>query len=652
MKILLGFILLAIVIPCSAQVTSASQWRTWKNSAEEDTVRLQAMSDIIKNDYIRSKPDSAFILAQLQYDLATKKGLKKYTAIALHTMGLVRTIKGDFPGALDYYSRSLQIRKDINDVQGITASMNNIATIYADQGMGAKAIEYYFQCLKIRESTGDKKGQASSLGNIGTSYSHQGKYAEALEYFKRSNAISREIKDQRGTGVSLTSIGSTYKEIGDTTQASKHYREAIAILLAIGNKEDLARAYYGMSALLESEKKHKPAIPFQEMSLEIRTELGDSIGMMKSLYGLGILYEGMHKTDQAISYAERALKIARGQNVPRVNRNIGELLSRLYEEKGDHKKALEMYRFYIAARDSMHHEEVMNVTYKEQLKYDYEKKELVSKAENEAKLNQLQLATERSNMKKNTWLIVSIGFSLLLLSGGFFLVNSFKQKNIIALQKANLLKQKLLVSQINPHFIFNSLNAIQNSVFKQDALQTGNYLSQLAGLMRLILDFTRKDYISVEAECDFITTYLELQRLRFDNKFDYKLIIDERIDKDSVFIPPMLAQPFVENAIEHGIFYKKEKGTIELRMISENGRLFYEIEDNGVGLKEAALRRKNSGHSHDSLATLITKERLYTHSQKSKKDTNTIEITDKPSERPGVKVRFEIPFRQDKPVYA
>jgi tetratricopeptide (TPR) repeat protein len=651
-KILLLTILCALVIPCGSQTNTDSLWRAWNDPGIADTLRFQAMSTVIKLNYLHSSPDSAFILTKQQYDFAMKKNMKKHAAQALHMLGRVRGMKGDYTQALSYYTASLKIRKEINDIQGITSCMNNIAIIYKDQGMGAKAIEYFFQCLKIREETGDKKGQASSLGNIGDVYMREKDFTKSLEYYTRSLVLSEEINNKHGVGVSLTSIGVVYKEKGDTARANRYFEQAIATLQPIGDKENLARTYYNMAALREEEKKYEEAIKFQRLSLDLRTQLGDSIGMMRCLYGIGTIYNSMHESDKALAYGEQALKIARKQNVPRVSSNIGELLFNLYRQNGNYKKALEMHQFYIAARDSMKNDELKNAIYKEQLKYDYEKKELLSKAANEAKLKQLQYIAERNDMRKNTWLIISIAFSLLLLSGGLFLFNSFKQKNIISVQKANLLKQKLLVSQINPHFIFNSLNAVQNFVFKQDALKTGDYLAQFAGLMRMILDFSRKDYISVEAECDFLAKYLELQQLRFDNKFSYRLIIDEQIDKEKTFIPPMLAQPFLENAIEHGIFYKKEKGTIELRMVEEEGRLFYEIEDDGVGLKAAEIRKKSSGHSYDSLATLITKERLYTHSQKSRKSSGDIEITDKPLTNPGVKVRFEIPFLQYEPAHA
>jgi sensor histidine kinase YesM len=274
---------------------------------------------------------------------------------------------------------------------------------------------------------------------------------------------------------------------------------------------------------------------------------------------------------------------------------------------------------------------------------------LINKSENDKKLDALTAVSERNNLMKNIWLIVFASILILLAISSFFLYRNFKQKSIINTQKNNLLKQKLLVSQMNPHFIFNSLNAIQNYIFKQDSLKAGDYLSQFSELIRMILDYSRKDYISIEAEARLLNTYLELQKLRFENKFDYAIVIDPKIERDSIFIPPMLAQPFIENAIEHGIFYKKDKGRVDVRLFYENNFLVYEIEDDGVGMEEAMKLKNKLKSSYESLATVITKERMSNLSEQGKSNIE-IQILDKKnisSGNSGVKVKFIVPFKEN-----
>ena len=224
---------------------------------------------------------------------------------------------------------------------------------------------------------------------------------------------------------------------------------------------------------------------------------------------------------------------------------------------------------------------------------------------------------------------------------------NIQRKKSQQINELNASKLTAIQSQMNPHFIFNSLNAIQNYIFKQDSLKAGDYLAQFSELIRMILDYSRKDYISVEAEVKLLNTYLELQKLRFESKFDYTITIDKKIDRESISIPPMLAQPFIENAIEHGIFYKKDKGRVDVRLFYENNFLIYEIEDDGVGMEEAMKLKNKLKSSYDSLATIITKERMTSLNEQTKGNVE-IEILDKKTvsaENSGVKVKFIVPYK-------
>jgi len=171
------------------------------------------------------------------------------------------------------------------------------------------------------------------------------------------------------------------------------------------------------------------------------------------------------------------------------------------------------------------------------------------------------------------------------------------------------LQQRLFRLQMNPHFMFNSLLAIQNFIYKHDRKEAGNYLSDFAQLFRLILNNSKSEFIFLEKEIETLNLYLKLQSLRYPDKFTYNIYIDAKIDTDYIMIPPMLAQPMIENALEHGIFYKKGKGNIDIRFIFKGSKLLFEVEDNGVGL---TLAKQNSitEPNHKSSAIDITRERI------------------------------------------
>jgi len=182
----------------------------------------------------------------------------------------------------------------------------------------------------------------------------------------------------------------------------------------------------------------------------------------------------------------------------------------------------------------------------------------------------------------------------------------------LAHEQINSLRQKVLRSQMNPHFIFNSLNAIQSYILKNDTDQAVRYLNSFAKLIRMILDGSRFDYISLRKEINLLEYYLQLQQLRFGDKFTWTLEVDKKIDTESCLIPVMLAQPFIENAIEHGLQQLEGKGSVKISFAKHKGIIVFKVSDNGIGREASRKIQANSIQANDSLSTNIFKERLYT----------------------------------------
>lgn len=189
----------------------------------------------------------------------------------------------------------------------------------------------------------------------------------------------------------------------------------------------------------------------------------------------------------------------------------------------------------------------------------------------------------------------------------FFIVGYYRRKDKLRIVE---LEQRLLLSQMNPHFIFNSLTAIQSYIFRNDPYLAGKYLANFSKLVRLILENSRVQHISIGKEKETIEHYLDLQLMRFDHKFEYTISISPDINLEHHLIPPMLAQPFIENAIEHGIIHLEGKGHICIRFLFEDSGLLLEVEDNGVGIKHSSDMGDSNREKHQSLATRITRERL------------------------------------------
>jgi LytS/YehU family sensor histidine kinase len=198
---------------------------------------------------------------------------------------------------------------------------------------------------------------------------------------------------------------------------------------------------------------------------------------------------------------------------------------------------------------------------------------------------------------------------------------------------------------MNPHFLFNSLASIQNYIINENTDQASIYLSRFSQLVRNILDNSVEEYVPLEKEIETIQNYLELQKVRYAGKFDFKIDIDNAIDTEIVKIPPMLAQPFIENAIEHGIKYRETPGHIDIRFRLEDGLIRFEVEDDGVGREKAHEIEMKQKTKHRSMATSITRDRLMSINKKLKRKIRMeiMDLKDASGNGCGTRVRFGVP---------
>lgn len=251
--------------------------------------------------------------------------------------------------------------------------------------------------------------------------------------------------------------------------------------------------------------------------------------------------------------------------------------------------------------------------------------------------------------------IIPASLFLFLLIGNavYFSIRRIRKKHEMKTRMLSIekhvfdLEQKSLRLQMNPHFIFNSLNSIQSFILANNRDKAVRYLGKFAKLMRLILYNTRQSFIIFTDELQAINYYLEIEKLRFDEKFDYEVVVDPKIDKDFIAIPPMLIQPFVENAILHGLVNKESKGFLEIKFsLYDQNHIQCEITDNGVGRQKAEEIKNKSGLKHRSRSMEITKERLniIRKQNKGNAEFEIIDLFDENKIPKGTKVIIIIPY--------
>jgi LytS/YehU family sensor histidine kinase len=227
---------------------------------------------------------------------------------------------------------------------------------------------------------------------------------------------------------------------------------------------------------------------------------------------------------------------------------------------------------------------------------------------------------------------------------------SEREKQLADLKtRTSELEMHALRSQMNPHFIFNSLNSINRFILQNNKAQASEYLTKFSKLVRLILQNSQAEVITLESELDALKLYLELEAVRFDHRFDYKLSVDEELDISVIKVPPLIIQPYAENAIWHGLLHKEDKGHLEIEISLKDQQLYCRITDNGIGRKKAMELKSKSANTHKSMGMQITSDRIALL-QQHKLIQTSIQINDlvlPNGNAGGTEVIIKLPIRYD-----
>ena len=536
-----------------------------------------------------------------------KNTAKKYFAAYLNNMGYYVSDLGQIENALDFYKQGIALQQEINDEQSLAVSYNNLALLYKDRGNIIASLEYYHKCLAIQEkyqsNRENKLVMASCLNNIGIIYDEQNDKDKALEYYFNSLKIQKEIQNQHGIAVSLNSIAIIYFQQKKYTDAIQNFERCLKIWEKTGKKNGVASMLNSIGTVNEKQGNDDAALDYFNKSLKIREDnhLKDEIA--DSYCNIGKLYFKKGNYVEGERLGLKSLEMAKELGFPTQIRNAADLLRNIYRQKKMYDKALEMQDLYFLMRDSINNQNTRKASIKKQLQYEYAKKTETDSLKNS---QAQQVAEANVHYYKQTRNFALIG-SLLMIVVILFGYNRYRLKQKVKYQKElTNLERKALHLQMNPHFIFNALGSIGSFIVQNDKKSSLKYLARFAKLMRIILENSKDEHVTLHKEMELLNNYLELEQLRCEHKFNFS--VNEDIEMaEQVVIPPMMIQPFVENAILHGILPKTENGNITIRFYENNNKLVCEVEDDGVG-RAATAGKKN--FDHHSMATEITQNRM------------------------------------------
>ena len=582
-------------------------------------------------------PDSMEKYSFKALELSQKLGFDTGIERAYFCLGFVYDWKNEPLRSNEYYQQSFRILEKQNNKRGMAAVLNNIGKNYMEWENYERALDYFLRSTQIEESIDDGQPINPSYNNIAIILFYQGDYETALEYRKKAYHYAKKANDKIAIIQVYSNFASDFIKVEKPDSARYYGAKALRLSEEIGFIEGIIRTSNQMANINLRLEKLNDVLPHLEKALatadsQYHTGLIAYSTLLKSNY-----YKMRNQRDSALILAEKGLKYALIQNETARLSTAYEHMGEVYQHFGEFEKALKFHQKHQALNDSLHTLAKNRQIVEMQAYYESTKKEQkIAELAQENQIQELQLK------QRNSALIAAFIGTILLLALGFLY---FRQKILVEQQQTLEARQRFLLTQMNPHFFFHALSSIQNFIFrKEDPKITGAYLSKFAKLMRLVLENSRETYITLDREIDTLRFYLDLQRLRYRNGFDYEIELDEDLEPEMVMIPPMFAQPFIENSLEHGLANSAQKGLIKISFTEHDGMLDFTVEDNGVGLfsessEEPKPKRK-------SLATEITRDRLKLLSKKIKQqvELNIINLHDENPRLSGTKVSFSLPL--------
>lgn len=495
----------------------------------------------------------------------------------------------------------------------------------------------YKDAIELFQSNADSAAKYSGellvpiFGGLATIYFNQTEFDSAMKYAEQFLESARAVSDSLGTAEAFKLMGNISFSKTEFRESVKYHKQSISYsdsLILGSTYNELGRDYFYLE-MFDS------AFYYSEKSLKIKKLTGDTFGYCTSLGNTGHLYYYYGDKDKAMVYYNKCLSIAQEKGFKDLQTWMLKSISDYYYGIADYKLALEYFRSYSRMNDSL--------LYESDIRFAVEKAKSNS-LNQKYSYNILKRENEIEKLRTLRLTYAAIGLSLLVVIAVMSII-LIRLRN----QKKNLeLKQRIGRAQMNPHFIFNSLNALQQYILGGDIRASNKFLKKFSSLMRSTLESSYNDLHSLQKEILHLENYLSLEALRFEDEFLYELLVSSELDTKRYQVPSMIVQPFVENAIWHGLLPKKgadRKLTISFN--AQNDHILCEIKDNGIGRDNAWKSNTSPGVNleKESLGIDITNKRLE-DLKNIYKSTFRIEIIDLTEDNSpaGTLVRLQLPI--------
>jgi tetratricopeptide (TPR) repeat protein len=641
LRILISLQMAMICVPSYSQSSVKqslidSLQAVYNSTSQNDTAIIPVLKSLSKI-YLYKDAHQSLQYAQEAVEVSKRLGMPPDPIAYLYIARAYSRIP-DNENALSYYYSAVSTasaQKDTATLAWIHSALGyhfyNLRNVPASITEFDKEIEY-------GHALNDKKIIADGWFGKALAYNTFEEFKSMYEAFQQYFTYADFQTEQRRISDAYRLTGAYFRSINQFQQAIDANQQSYDMAASIGDSalmggalNHMAWYYYEMGNLDKSLEIYRQNLTFYNTG---------SGNVLANVYGnIGNIYRDWERYPEAIDYYNKSIQLSKKNNDIYNLSWLYEDISRMYERTGDYRQAYENQKMASVYGDSL-----MTANYQQTLagaRAQYE----ADKTAKELELLSMRLQRNRSLV----WVLI-IGFGLIASITVLFITRyRFRSRQRIEAMNHTIseLNQTNLRQQMNPHFIFNTLNSIQYYVFQNDKISSNNYMTKFASLIRKTLENSRHTEISIKEELDALHLYLELEELRFKEKFDWTIRVDEEIDTLAYKIPTMLIQPYVENAITHGLMNKENgKGRLLVELQLQKDQILCTIEDNGIGRAKAMEIKQKKNDHHQSMGTNITESRLKLVNEiygKSMK-VNYTDLLDEIGEPAGTKVEINIPI--------
>lgn len=583
----------------------------------------------------------------LMKHLAKESRLLKYKegeCYALNSLGIIYRNLSLYTKALESHKQAEELAEETNNIELMMLSLNMQGVAYRRMDFIRSALDYHVKALNIANtvethSYNIKLGIAVSQNSIGNIHLSLKQYDLALRHFNKSLTIEKSLNNKLGLAINYQNIGLVKEAKGRLEDALKDYETSLEYNNEINSDVGRVICNNSIVQVYIKQKKFQDALKLSENTLKKALEVGDQFYISTSYMNLGWVKYKLNNLSEAEKYLNIALDVSKKYGLKSSEIEIHNHFAELNTKKGDYQTALQEFKMANELEKFITNERNLNYINDLALKYERERKS------NDIKALADENELVKTRLEKNK-LALLFGLLGIILVSIIFTVYD-RHKNLKQEKKILTLEQDMLRSQMNPHFIFNSLNSIKLYIINNEKENAVYYLNKFAKLIRKILVASSEKEIPLSDELDTMKLYMNIENIRFSNAIEFKILVCEKVNTHNIKVPSLIIQPFLENAIWHGLSSKEEDKKIELKVEKNKKKhITISITDNGIGRKASREINKQKTLKRKSIGISLTKERLENF---SKRYTNMYiikieDLHDKQGNASGTKVILDIPI--------